>query len=725
MGAFILGVRTVLPDTANPVLRGGERETLEGLTRIRATATSIAVVHRSDRDDPSTEQVIEIHSEEAELDLVTDLDDPSPRLLAFLNVPAGFVYQMRVIVSSLEVTLDGETFDVKTPSAAQSGLKIEPIDGEPFEVIAQERTGARVVFEPFEQLLRNRGVGFLMKPVLGAEPISADDLLGFIADQIVVGFDPTLSDADIDDINDDIGATILYCHRPTRYCTMHLPIDVLFVDALEFYARHDDVRYVLPNQWVPQLAEPPPFDPLYLMDNQLHFRQISVYGDDPAEGAWDHTQGSFDIVIANPDAGINIDHPDLIANVWINVDEIPDRVLAAVGDFTGDGILDFHDLDDRAAGGVGLGDGVLTFADLDVLADDPLLGDAVCPRTNSSPFDRCNPSDLVNGQPHDDSAPYGWQDGLDGEAPDPTMDNKVDDIVGWNFLRDNNRIEALNDHGTVSAGIMAAVSNDLDAVGVNWRGRILAVQPVVGPAGDMARASIILAMQYAVEQGADVINISLGFMASRRPEVTDFCQDRTVHLLQGEDLEGKFDDYVEGLHDEIADVPLTETLLAAAAGNCAHDHDTEGVFAWPPDLGGENGSRIPSMIRVGGVDASDNLWFTRREPLGSSGSDFGPAWVDIAAPSVAIFSLDRVGTTTDPTDTTGTSFAAPQVAGVAALVLSTDPSLRRDGCRLADRVLRNADTGVGNLSGRVAGGRRLNALAAVLDASPAPVRPCD
>jgi subtilisin family serine protease len=711
MGAFILGARTVLPPPEERFLSGGLREALDGLEGLTATATSIRVVHRTVRDDPSTERVLELASGSQTLDLLTALEDSAPRVLAFLKVPEGYVFQVRVTVSSIVLTLDGESLEVKTPSAEQSGLKIDPDDGEPFVIRAGERTGARVLLDPFDQLVRNRGVGFLLKPVLTAEKLTAYDLLGFIADQIVVGFARGISDADIDAINAVIGATILHCWRPANYCTMRLPIDVSFRAAVEHYVHRDDVRFVLPNQRVRQLADTPPDDPEYVADRQLNLRQVSVYRDGAEAGAWDRVQGSNETAVAVIDVGVHLDHLDLIENVWINTDEVPPAVLAAVGDLDGDGENTFLDL----AGT----EGVLTFADLDALV--PMFGDAVCPIANTFPLNRCNAGDLVDGT---GDTTYGWQDGIPGAGE--TDDAQIDDVVGWNFEGDNNLARLLSAHPTNVASVIGVVGNNmLDIAGVAWRTRIMSVQPeslVAGAElGDLTRSSVIEAMLYATSQGADIIDMSIGYYASINTEETNFCFSYFVDVLS--DFAGKFDDYREMLRREMAIVPLDGTLVVASAGNCAQNHEVSGVLHWPADVAGSNAGDFPSFIRVGGVDASDNLWFVERVIDSSDGSDFGPTFVDIAAPAVdhAVLGL---GGGVDPDRAVGTSFAAPLVAGVAALVLEAEPGLRGHGCELADRILRNADEDVGDLTGRIAGGRRLNALAAVDDVRTAPVRTC-
>jgi subtilisin family serine protease len=72
----------------------------------------------------------------------------------------------------------------------------------------------------------------------------------------------------------------------------------------------------------------------------------------------------------------------------------------------------------------------------------------------------------------------------------------------------------------------------------------------------------------------------------------------------------------------------------------------------------------------------------------------------------------------------GTSFAAPMVAGAAALVLAADPALTGKPCELRDRILRNASVPTTNLGSFVKGGRRLNVDAAARDVNSTPLGSC-
>jgi len=109
-GLLLLGIRTSLPAAPNPTLSGGTGETLAGLERISATVSRVDVVHRTTANDPSSETVITVEAKPTSFDLAGDLQDTGPRMLAQLSIPVGFVFQVRLITSSLTIQLRGETF---------------------------------------------------------------------------------------------------------------------------------------------------------------------------------------------------------------------------------------------------------------------------------------------------------------------------------------------------------------------------------------------------------------------------------------------------------------------------------------------------------------------------------------------------------------------------------------------------------------------------------------
>jgi subtilisin family serine protease len=100
------------------------------------------------------------------------------------------------------------------------------------------------------------------------------------------------------------------------------------------------------------------------------------------------------------------------------------------------------------------------------------------------------------------------------EVPDNGVDDDgngyIDDIRGWDFINmDNNPLDD-NSHGTHVAGIAAAVGNNgIGIAGVNWKARIMPLK-VFQSSGNGDVATIAQGINYSVNQGATVLNMSFG-----------------------------------------------------------------------------------------------------------------------------------------------------------------------------------------------------------------------
>ncbi|MCL6631894.1 MAG: S8 family serine peptidase [Alicyclobacillus herbarius] len=173
------------------------------------------------------------------------------------------------------------------------------------------------------------------------------------------------------------------------------------------------------------------------------------------------------------------------------------------------------------------------------------------------------------------------------------------------------------DHATHVAGIIAASMNGHGTVGVAPNVRILPVNVFVGEeADDMDVARGIV---YAVNEGADIINLSLG--GPTASEVLSYA----VNYAEEHGV-----------------------LVVAAAGN---DHTSAAEYP----------AALPGVIGVSATNESDKL---------TSFSNYG-SYVDLAAPGQDILSTVVGGFAWAD----GTSMAAPVVTGTAALVLSKNPFL--------------------------------------------------
>lgn len=193
-------------------------------------------------------------------------------------------------------------------------------------------------------------------------------------------------------------------------------------------------------------------------------------------------------------------------------------------------------------------------------------------------------------------------------------------------------------HGTHVAGIIGAIrGNGVGIDGVADNVRIMAVRAV--PDGDEHDKDIALAIRYAVDNGAQIINMSFGKDYSPNKKWVD-------EAVQYANSKG--------------------VLLVHAAGNDAKDVDVEDNFPSPVYQEKSKG-KADNWITVGasGDDAAGGLT--------ASFSNYGKKEVDVFAPGVKIYSTIPGGNTYG--DAQGTSMASPVVAGTAAFLKSYFPKL--------------------------------------------------
>jgi hypothetical protein len=197
--------------------------------------------------------------------------------------------------------------------------------------------------------------------------------------------------------------------------------------------------------------------------------------------------------------------------------------------------------------------------------------------------------------------------GVNSSQPD--LAGKV--LPGYNYVVDNNNSEDDNGHGTHVAGIAAAIGNNSTGIaGMDWSAKILPIK-VLNSFGMGSALSVSQGIIYAVDHGAKIINLSLGFT--------------TNPTLVANAVEYA---YQHGV------------TVVASTGN------TNGAVTYP--------AALPHVIAVGAVDNEGNRW---------SLSNYGPE-IDLVAPGVDIYSTNRSGYGTR----TGTSMAAAHVSGLAALL---------------------------------------------------------
>jgi subtilisin family serine protease len=219
------------------------------------------------------------------------------------------------------------------------------------------------------------------------------------------------------------------------------------------------------------------------------------------------------------------------------------------------------------------------------------------------------------------------------------------DIVGDNYNDKSERYYGNNDvagpdpsHGTHVAGIIGAERNNgIGVDGVAENIRIMAIRAV--PNGDERDKDVANAIRYAVDNGADVINMSFGKSYSPYKEIVDKA---VVHANKN------------------------NVLMVHGAGNSAQNIDTTANYPTDKYSSTMSDSAATLWLSVGATSWKPNQEFV------ANFSNYGNQTVDLFAPGVDIYS-------TMPDNEykfqEGTSMASPVVAGTAALIMAYYPEL--------------------------------------------------
>lgn len=229
-----------------------------------------------------------------------------------------------------------------------------------------------------------------------------------------------------------------------------------------------------------------------------------------------------------------------------------------------------------------------------------------------------------------------------GNGIDDDQNGYVDDVYGWDFIEQDGVPNDENGHGTHVAGTIAAEDNGSGATGVAPDATIMSVR-VLDENGYGTEYTVAAGIRYAVQNGASIINLSLGGTFSR--------------LIQSAILFAQQQD----------------VLVVIAAGN-----ESAAVPSYPAAFS----ATFSNVLSVGGYDRSETLaTFSNR--VGSSSA------VQVDAPGVSIYSTSL---NQSYAKLSGTSMAAPHVAGLAALALSAEASLSANDLRAL--IIKGADDDV-------------------------------
>lgn len=268
-----------------------------------------------------------------------------------------------------------------------------------------------------------------------------------------------------------------------------------------------------------------------------------------------------------------------------------------------------------------------------------------------------------------------------GEIPangtDDDSNGYIDDVNGWDYANNDNNPTDDHGHGTNVTGIIAATgNNNIGYAGVNWNCKLMTLKGI-----DANNSGWYTwwadALYYAVDNGADVINMSVGGSS-------------TSTLLQN-----------------AINYALNNNVTVCACMMNANNN----VTYYP--------AGFPGVIAVGATNAND----TRSSPFfwsSSSGSNYG-SHISVVAPGNYIYGLSYNSDTNYGTYWGGTSQATPLVAGVASLLVGLQPSLTP--AQIKSIIEGSAEDQVGLASEDVPGWDqyyghgRLNAYAALMSTS--------
>ncbi len=166
-----------------------------------------------------------------------------------------------------------------------------------------------------------------LAPLSADEPsFPADSDKEFDRGKLIVKLEDDASQADLREINRENDAAIEENLPNSDVNVVDLPRDLSVAEGIEVYEDDPEVEYAEPDFVLEPSVAPKPNDTDY---NQLYGLNNTAQtagtpdADIDAPEAWDTTTGSASTIVAVIDEGVDINHPDLNDNLWVNTDEIP------------------------------------------------------------------------------------------------------------------------------------------------------------------------------------------------------------------------------------------------------------------------------------------------------------------------------------------------------------------------------------------------------------------
>jgi len=561
----------------------------------------------------------------------------------------------------IPLTISTERISIKfksgvTEDQIQDLLSSEPVLGE-LKPLAGATPGfitiqlkAPTNINQLVQRLRRRAEVDIVNPVY----LRGASLEAIPFDIFMVQFKPSVTREQIDKLNKQHHVEVVSM-SPASWNLYTLRIttgsDLSVLEMSRLYYESLPAEWSLPDFISPIHLYLTPNDPYF--QYQYYFHNTGQTGgvtdaDIDAPEAWDISTGSSSITISVIDEGV-ASHEDL--TLWTNVDEFP-------GDYNGDGSPGVKNVDDD-------GDGLI---DEDSQGRQP-------------------------GEP-----------GYNNDLKDDDDENGyIDDLGGWDFFQTGDPVFPFGDnnpgpdgneaHGMASAGIVAGKQNNgLGITGVAPNCKIMAIKIFNSVGVGTSHGNVARAIDYAWQNGADVLSNSWGYRSSNPNLYPDIVDAINRGLTQGRGgkgsvvvfAAGNYANRSGGYYGFVAFPACVPGVLAVGAtdrSNNIQDYsprDTEmGVVAPSGGLGYYLGSPVCNGQFHDKIELRGDVW-----SLDISGEPgWNPGNYGICPPTNYVeYAWQAPGGDPYPpgnytADFGGTSAACPQVAGIGALILSINSNL--------------------------------------------------
>lgn len=259
----------------------------------------------------------------------------------------------------------------------------------------------------------------------------------------------------------------------------------------------------------------------------------------------------------------------------------------------------------------------------------------------------------------------------EGEIPGDGIDNDgngyIDDVYGWNFYSNNNQVFTGTDdnHGTHSAGTIAAARNGIGTVGICDPAyvKVMSVKTLGTPTGIGTADNVAKAIRYAEDNGAVICNLSFGT-----------------------------NKYSEELYQAMKNSNMLFVVAAGNGDSSGNGYNIDSLPVYPASFDLDNIIAVANMRFDGYMDPASN---------------FGVKSVDLAAPGSYILSTVSGN---KYSYMSGTSMAAPMVTGAAAMLYSYDTGATVGDIK--ERILKSVRR-MDGMSGKTATGGMLDIAAAM------------